>query len=186
MIKRINSWIFKPRPERLVSIYPTFKCNLNCLYCGRQYDIEKPEDGLTNYLQWIDIIGKYNVNSVRISGGEPMLYRDITLLINSLLEDKYYVRLVTNLIVNDISGVLPNPRFRILATYHKDSMTNKQKERFILNYHRYKKDYLIDVRELGLKTLPFTRITKPINMGYNERIIKGILLDQRGKEWRYL
>jgi len=69
-------------------------CNLRCSYCDTKYayytgkELEIPKI--------IKKIEKYNCKNICITGGEPLLQKDITLLIDKLTEKNYNICLETN------------------------------------------------------------------------------------------
>ena len=69
-------------------------CNLRCSYCDTKYayytgkELEIPKI--------IKKIEKYNCKNICITGGEPLLQKDITHLIDKLIEKNYNICLETN------------------------------------------------------------------------------------------
>ena len=71
-----------------IRISITDKCNLKCIYCmppeGVKFFEEK--DVMTNeeILRFVRIAGKHGLRNIRITGGEPLMRRDIIGLISSI------------------------------------------------------------------------------------------------------
>ena len=75
----------------------TNKCNLNCRWCG----VKKGKDVLS-YDKIVSIIGKNKPRFVELTGGEPMLRKDIFKLIDYCKSKGIYVSINTNgTLVND-------------------------------------------------------------------------------------
>lgn len=72
----------------------TSSCNLRCSYCDTKYAYE---DGKEMSIDKItEEISRYPCKYVCITGGEPLLQKDILDLINVLSEDKYHICIETN------------------------------------------------------------------------------------------
>jgi len=76
------------RPLRSLRISVTDRCNLRCQYCMPEPDYAwLPKDTLLTFEEIVGITDAFcdlGVNRVRITGGEPLLRRDLTALIASL------------------------------------------------------------------------------------------------------
>jgi 7-carboxy-7-deazaguanine synthase len=76
----------------------TVGCNLRCTYCDTIYAYKK---GTKMSIQEImNKIKNFSCKSVCITGGEPLLQKETTTLINGLLKKKYTVCLETNGSIN--------------------------------------------------------------------------------------
>lgn len=79
--------------------YPTIfirltGCNLRCRYCDTEYAFyEGKEMGIDDI---IERIKRYRSRYVCVTGGEPLLQREVLDLMETLLEDGYIVSLETN------------------------------------------------------------------------------------------
>ncbi len=72
----------------------TSGCNLRCLYCDTRYAYEGGVDMPVDEI--LAQVRAYKCRLVEITGGEPLLQEDVSLLIRSLLENEYEVLLETN------------------------------------------------------------------------------------------
>ena len=69
-------------------------CNLRCSYCDTKYAYYTGKElEIPKILKKIE---KYNCKNICITGGEPLLQKDITLLIDKLTEKNYNICLETN------------------------------------------------------------------------------------------
>jgi len=101
------------RPLRSLRVSVTDRCNLRCLYCMPEPDYAwLPKESILSFEETATIVDAFTalgVDRVRITGGEPLLRRDLPALIRSLA-DRPAVRdlaLTTN-------GVLLAPQARAL------------------------------------------------------------------------
>jgi len=101
------------RPLRSLRISVTDRCNLRCLYCMPEQDyVWLPKDTLLSFEEIgtiVDAFTELGVDRVRLTGGEPLLRRDLPSLIRSLAERPAIrdLALTTN-------GVLLAPRAKAL------------------------------------------------------------------------
>lgn len=56
----------------------TSRCNFNCNYCAK---VGGPDQPVEEVLHQLRLLAKYNLKSVRFSGGEPTLYRGLERLV---------------------------------------------------------------------------------------------------------
>ncbi len=77
-------------------------CNLNCSYCDTKWanTLDCPAEEMTPY-EIYEYIKSTGITNVTLTGGEPLLQKDIDVLLNILAEDKsLYVEIETNGSVN--------------------------------------------------------------------------------------
>ncbi len=76
------------RPLRSLRISVTDRCNLRCLYCMPEPDYAwLPRETLLSFEEigaLVDVFSGLGVDRVRITGGEPLLRRDLTTLVADL------------------------------------------------------------------------------------------------------
>lgn len=61
----------------------TQRCNLNCVYCGKEDCVKKAEELSPNqYFKIVKAFSKCGIKKVRITGGEPLVRSDITEIIS--------------------------------------------------------------------------------------------------------
>jgi cyclic pyranopterin phosphate synthase len=78
------------RPLRSLRVSVTDRCNLRCLYCMPEADyVWLPKDTLLSFEEIGDIVDAFTdlgVDRIRLTGGEPLLRRDLPTLVRSLAE----------------------------------------------------------------------------------------------------
>src|SRR5580765_4778419 len=76
------------RPLRSLRLSVTDRCNLRCQYCMPEQDyVWLPRESLLTFEETgaiVDAFTPHGVNRVRLTGGEPLLRRDLPVLIESL------------------------------------------------------------------------------------------------------
>lgn len=73
------------RPVTNLRISLTSKCNLKCKYCHREGEVSpKEEISLNDISEILKTAAKFNMNSVKFTGGEPTLRKDIVEIIHAV------------------------------------------------------------------------------------------------------
>ena len=76
------------RPLRSLRVSVTDRCNLRCQYCMPEQDyVWLPRDEVLSFEEiatLVDVFTDVGVDRVRITGGEPLLRRDLPLLVERL------------------------------------------------------------------------------------------------------
>ena len=106
----------------VLMLEPTHRCNLACTGCDRirLYGKEQTDD--LTLTQCIDAANQSGAPVVSVTGGEPLLYSELTPLVTELLRLKRYVYLCTNGLLAEsfIEEFRPHPRFTL--NFHLDGM----------------------------------------------------------------
>ena len=140
LLKRINRYLPEKLRLALLPFYrrffpglknilfiPQFKCNYSCSYCLlNRFTPGRLKDPYLSFTEWIKVFEALGPSAVNITGGEPLLYKDIGPLIENFPSKHLISCLVTNLSVNiDVLTSLKRKDFRIMASFHP-SMTTKE------------------------------------------------------------
>jgi GTP 3',8-cyclase len=76
------------RPLRNLRLSVTDRCNLRCSYCMPEQDyVWLPRQDILQFEeieQLVDVFADLGVNKVRLTGGEPLLRRDLSVLVGAL------------------------------------------------------------------------------------------------------
>jgi 7-carboxy-7-deazaguanine synthase len=72
----------------------TSGCNLRCSYCDTKYAYDSYKE--MSIIEILDEINKYNCKNICITGGEPLIQKDLIILVKELLENKYKICIETN------------------------------------------------------------------------------------------
>ncbi|AGB02840.1 GTP 3',8-cyclase MoaA [Methanoregula formicica] len=75
------------RPVSNIRISLTPRCNLQCIYCHREGEV-KPEKELSQeeIAEILRVAAKFGIRSVKFTGGEPLLRKDIVEIVRSVPE----------------------------------------------------------------------------------------------------
>ena len=81
------------RPLRNLRLSVTDRCNLRCQYCMPEESYAwLPKEGILRFTEisrLVDVFGSLGVRKVRLTGGEPLLRRDLAVLIEMLAKKEW-------------------------------------------------------------------------------------------------
>jgi len=117
-----NSFKGIKRFPLVLMLEPTHRCNLACKGCDRirLYEDEHTED--LTLSQCLDAVLESNAPVVTVTGGEPLLYKDLKTLVNELLKLKRHVYLCSNGILTRSFIEDYQPNSRLTLNFHLDGM----------------------------------------------------------------
>ncbi|WP_405265509.1 GTP 3',8-cyclase MoaA [Methanobrevibacter sp.] len=158
------------RPILSLRITLTNRCNVNCLYCHHDGMVKSKDEMTADELYTIcKIAKKIGVRKIRLSGGEPLLKKDIIEIVER----------IASLDFKDISMTTNGILLEKYAQDLKDAGLNRVNVSFdTLNRETFefitKKDYLEDAKRGILKAVEVGLYPVKINMV----IMKGINQDE--------
>lgn len=71
-------------------------CNLRCSYCDTCYALKKSNGTEMSVDEIVKKAKKYDYRNITLTGGEPLIHRDVDSLISKLCENGFYVNIETN------------------------------------------------------------------------------------------
>src|SRR5262252_3086313 len=90
------AWAFVSTKHPLLAhIIPIRRCNLACTYCNEFDDFSKPVP-TELMLRRVDKLGELGTSVITISGGEPLLHRDLDDIIRQMVKRRIVSGLITN------------------------------------------------------------------------------------------
>ncbi|MGH9557004.1 MAG: radical SAM protein, partial [Terriglobales bacterium] len=106
----------------VLMLEPLHACNLTCTGCGRIREYESTIRETVPLEQCLAAVDECGAPIVSICGGEPMIYRDLSKLVEALLARKKHIYLCTNgmFIRKRIQEFEPSSRF--FFNVHLDGM----------------------------------------------------------------
>lgn len=110
----------KNLPSGTLRIILTTACNFKCLYCFNEGEADKEVriQSLDNLKKVITVAKNFGVNSIKLTGGEPLLYPKIEELLAFLQESNIgYYDLTTNI------SLLTDKNIKMLNKYNVSSLT---------------------------------------------------------------
>lgn len=106
----------------LVILEPTLRCNLTCVGCGRVRESEGTRDRMLTEDECLEAADKTGAPVVCVSGGEPLLYPEISSIVNRIVRKKRFLYLATNglLLESFLGKVKPSPYLNFVV--HLDGL----------------------------------------------------------------
>ncbi len=133
-----------------ILIKPTMRCNLNCEYCVvNKTTGKRPMYWEVPYGHWSAMLIIRQPQVVTISGGEPLLYRNIDRIIDYLTARRIFVMVSTNLMSLNGLNITPSKYLWFYSTNHKSNQ--KVFERNLRIYRG--SGYGVSVKEFGERTI---------------------------------
>ena len=85
-----------PRQGELAIFLRFASCNLRCSYCDTRYSFENPVYTDESIDEIIEYVNKQNVKNITLTGGEPLIQKDIEELMKRLSDLGYRIEIETN------------------------------------------------------------------------------------------
>lgn len=102
-------------------------CNLRCRYCDTKYSFnqnEAEEMSVTTIVNKCRAIGNKHIT---LTGGEPLIHKDVKLLINSLCKAGYFVNIETNGSIDvmpfQLPGTMITADYKTISSGANDKMS---------------------------------------------------------------
>ena len=112
-----------------VMFWPTFRCNYRCSYCPIcvQFDFASVfgKDSERSGAEWLEAFDRLPPASFYIAGGEPLLYRDLPVIINELPAKHSVLGIVTNLSARPEVYARITKRIHLNASFHREFVTEE-------------------------------------------------------------
>ncbi|MEE2698132.1 MAG: adenosyl-hopene transferase HpnH [Pseudomonadota bacterium] len=114
---RVGAYIFKQRLKKnekfplVLMLEPLFRCNLACSGCGK---IDYEDDVLDKRLsiqECLDAVDECGAPIISIPGGEPLIHKDISAIVDGIVKRKKFVYLCSNalLLEKKLGQFKPSP-----------------------------------------------------------------------------
>ncbi len=107
------------RQEKIPRIMVTMRCYENCKYCSTPYVKIDEVDG--NH--WIDLINNQDYKEVRFSGGEPLLYNDLFMIIDNI-KIPYWIYTNLRFWMREYFELVDKNKCTFFASYHPKDKTD--------------------------------------------------------------
>jgi pyrroloquinoline quinone biosynthesis protein E len=155
----------KIKPPLWLLLELTHKCPLECTYCYNQLDFAQTKDSMTkeDWFRVMDEAREMGAVQLGISGGEPLLHKDIVEIVQRASDLKFYTNLITSGIGADISILekLKNAGLKTIQlgiqSHNENTMTLITNSR---NAYKDKIAFAHEVKRLGIQLIVNSCITR--------------------------
>ncbi len=153
------------KPPLWVLLELTHKCPLECTYCYNQLDFANTKDGMSkeDWFKVLDETRALGAVQLGISGGEPLLNKDIVDIVRYANDLKFYTNLITSGVGGE-KGVLKKLKEAGLKTVQLGIQSHDENTMtLITNNKSAMKDKIAfakEVKELGMQLIVNTCITR--------------------------
>lgn len=153
------------KPPLWLLLELTHKCPLECTYCYNQLDFAKTKDQMTkeDWFRVMDEARAMGAVQLGISGGEPLLHKDIVEIVQRATDLKFYTNLITSGIGADLSILekLKNAGLKTIQlgiqSHNENTMTLITNSR---NAYKDKIAFAEEAKRLGIQLIVNSCITR--------------------------
>lgn len=172
-------------PPRYVLWDCTRRCNLNCVHCGASKEKYEKELSATQVKILIDELSKIGVRTFAVTGGEPLIRRDLLNILKYASERGLYTGIATNgfLINKEMAIKIRNAGINTIQISLDGTEQIHNKIRG--NPHCYEKaiNAITYLTEAGIKDISVASTITPMNISTLPDL-KDILVKLKIKSWR--
>lgn len=153
------------KPPLWVLLELTHKCPLQCAYCYNQLDFANTKDAMSkdDWFKVMEEVRQMGAVQLGISGGEPLLNKDIVQIIQKANDLKFYTNLITSG-VGAPKGIVQKLKEAGLKTVQLGIQSHDENTMtLITNYkssYKEKIAFAKEVKEAGLQLIVNTCITR--------------------------
>ncbi len=117
-----KKWQGCKRFPLVLMLEPLFLCNLHCAGCGRILEYKNVLDKMLSPDECIASVEEADAPVVSITGGEPLLYPQITDIVKVIISQKRFINVCTNglLLERSLSRFKPDPH--LFFVVHLDGL----------------------------------------------------------------
>ncbi|RXK13176.1 pyrroloquinoline quinone biosynthesis protein PqqE [Halarcobacter mediterraneus] len=155
----------KIKPPLWLLLELTHKCPLECTYCYNQLDFAKTQDSMKKE-DWFRVLQEArNMGAVQlgISGGEPLLNKDLLEIVKKASDLKFYTNLITSGLGRDLSIVKKLKEAGLKTVQLAIQSANEKTSMLITNNKNALKDKIAFAKECkknGLQLIVNSCITR--------------------------
>ena len=130
-------------------------CNMRCSYCDTLYALNDNDGRELKISEIIKKVEKYKTKNITLTGGEPLIHKDVDLLIDELINNGYKVNIETN-------GSIPIDKYlnRCLITMDYKAPSSLMEKKMLLSNIEKLTDS--DVLKFVVKESDFNTVEKII------------------------
>ncbi len=153
------------KPPLWVLLELTHKCPLECTYCYNQLDFANTKDGMSkeDWFKVLDETRALGAVQLGISGGEPLLNKDIVEIVRYANDLKFYTNLITSGVGGE-KGVLKKLKEAGLKTVQLGIQSHDENTMTLITNNKLamkdKIAFAKEVKELGMQLIVNTCITR--------------------------
>ena len=153
------------KPPLWILLELTHKCPLECAYCYNQLDFAKTKDAMTkeDWFRVMEQARELGAVQLGISGGEPLLNKDVLEIVKKANDLKFYTNLITSG-VGAPKGIVPKLKEAGLKTVQLGIQSHDKNTMTLITNNKNSYDEKIafakEVKEAGLQLIVNTCITR--------------------------
>ena len=129
------------RTGKLVTFIRTYGCDLRCSYCDSIYALEGTDYTEMDIPTILDKCKELKNKCITLTGGEPLIHKDVDILIKELLKNGYEVNIETNG-ATDISkfmtpDIMTDPTKLFFTIDYKTPFSKMENKMYMDNFYKH-------------------------------------------------
>lgn len=124
------------RTGQLCTFIRTYACNLRCIYCDSMYALEGNSYTEMSITEILTKCKELKNRCITLTGGEPLIHKDVDILITELLRAGYEVNIETNGAVDISKFIVDNPNLFFTIDY-KTPYSQMEDKMVLDNFFKY-------------------------------------------------
>ena len=124
------------RTGKLVTFIRTYGCDLRCSYCDSMYALEGMDYIEMDIPTILDKCKELKNKCITLTGGEPLIHKDVDILINELLKEGYEVNIETNG-ATDISRFITDSNKLFFTIDYKTPFSKMENKMYMDNFYKH-------------------------------------------------
>ncbi len=124
------------RTGKLVTFIRTYGCDLRCSYCDSMYALEGTDYTEMDISTILNKCKELKNKCITLTGGEPLIHKDVDILIKELLKDGYEVNIETNG-ATDISKFITDSEKLFFTIDYKTPFSKMENKMYMDNFYKH-------------------------------------------------
>lgn len=124
------------RTGKLVTFIRTYGCDLRCSYCDSMYALEGTDYTEMDISTILNKCKELKNKCITLTGGEPLIHKDVDILIKELLKDGYEVNIETNG-ATDISKFITDSEKLFFTIDYKTPFSKMENKMCMDNFYKH-------------------------------------------------
>lgn len=125
------------RTGQLCTFIRTFGCNCRCVYCDSMYALEGSQYTEMSIPEIVDECVRLKNKCITLTGGEPLIHKDVYILLEELVKEGFHVNVETNGTVDISQFFMDSHNGSLFFTVdYKTPYSGEEDKMYINNFYK--------------------------------------------------